>query len=107
MANPYRGEYAFKLGERSFSAKLSFERLVDLEENLGIGVFELAKKFVDGDYGLKEIVATLYAGISDNITKEEFGKLVVEHGVAEQATHCIELLSLALNGKKPCPKDQQ
>lgn len=100
--NSYRGEISVKLKDQYYILKLTFDQLVKLEQEVNKGILKIAKDFSEGNYGIHDIAALLWFSLSEEgrqiYTIASLGNLVLESGLSTYASHCIDLLSLTLEG---------
>lgn len=100
--NPYRGEISITLKSQDYILKLTFDQLVKFEQKMNKGILKIAKDFAEGNYGVHDMTLLIWFALSDegrkNFTIASLGNLILETGVAFYASHCIDLLSLTLDG---------
>ena len=98
--NPLRGEVELTLGEQVFLLRPTFEALVSIEQELG-SLFSVVERATKGSVTLNDIVAVIWscaqAGGSE-LKREEFGRLIVQNGVAQATTAFRSVLTIALAG---------
>ena len=101
MVNPLRGEIALNFAGRDFVLRPSFNSLALTENMAECGLMVLTRRFADGSFGIKDVVAVLtppLAAIDKSFTAEIVGKSVVAEGLINVAPACIALLAAALGG---------
>lgn len=102
IRNPYRGEISVKLKDQHYILKLTFDQLVKLEQETNKGILKIAKDFSEGNYGIHDIAALLWFSLSCEgqqiYTIASLGNYIIESGISTYAGHCIDLLSLTLDG---------
>lgn len=84
----------------------SFGALLQLEEQTGLGLITLAKKFADGSFTLAEALAVLQAGIkgAGGIVPPDLGAQLVTGGLATLAPVLADFLLAALSGEDSSKK---
>lgn len=100
MANKWRGEIKAKVAGKAHKLKLRFQEIVEIEAQLGKGIFEIAKQFADGKYSAKSVVILLTYGLQGAghlVDEAELGDKVINNGLAEHVSICVELLSKTLS----------
>jgi hypothetical protein len=64
MVNPYRGEVLLELDGEEYVLRLSLGVLAELEESLGVGsLLALVERFESGEFGARDLLALLSAGL--------------------------------------------
>ena len=67
MANPYRGEVAFKSWDESYKLSFSANALVELEEALGKSVKDISAEFTDPEkFRMRNLRVVFWAGLLDH-----------------------------------------
>jgi len=84
MANKYRGEIAFKVGEKSYTFRLGTNELVKLEKELGVeDPFEKLSKGQLGVSALRTIMHVALSRHHEGLSEEQAGDLIDELGFAK------------------------
>ena len=94
--NKYAGEYKATLGGKERVFKLTFERLVHLEDALGKGVMEISRDMTSQTFTTKQIVEVLYQGLlgaGGKFEKNAIGKMIIEDGLASSAGIASNILA--------------
>jgi tail tube GTA-gp10-like protein len=99
-ANPVRGEATLPIAGRPFLLRPSFAALVAAEEELG-SLFALVERAGDGRLRLSELAALFWHCLGDRgeLSREQVGEAVVEHGLAGCAAPLRTLLGQILRGR--------
>lgn len=100
MANPVRGEVAFKVADAEYTLKFSTNAICELEERLDKGL----NVIVANMERLSTVRALLWAGLKakhPDITMAQAGEIIDRCGMA-QAT---EVIGQALTAAFPPPKE--
>lgn len=98
--NPERGDVPVMLDGNEYILRPSFEALVEIEERLGMGLVPLARRFMDGQFGIRDVTAVVAAGIggSGQRVPDDLGNLVVRAGIMSFAEALGVFLANALQG---------
>lgn len=98
--NPQRGDVTITLGGRDYVLRPTFDALVGLEGKLETGLVPLARQFLEGRFGLREVNAILVAGIegAGQRPPDDLGELIVKDGIAGFTEPLVQFLSGALRG---------
>ena len=94
--NKYAGEIKATLGNKERVFKLTFERVVHLEDATGISVMELSRAITEQRFTTKQIVEIIYQallGAGGKFEKNAIGKMVIENGLAQSAGIASNILS--------------
>ncbi len=98
--NKQRGEVAVRLNGHEYTMRPTFEALVEIEERLGAGLVPIARRFVDAQFGVREVSGILAAGIRGGGEKvpANLGELIVRQGVLSFSDAIGTFLTGALQG---------
>lgn len=104
MANPHRGEVSLHLDGRDYTLRPSFHALAELESKTGLGIVALARKFQAGEFGIGEMAAVIWSGLSGAdaqpmLSYDEVGEQIAKAGLAHFVPAAAEYLGYALGGK--------
>ena len=86
--NKYAGEVKATLAGKERKFKLTFERLVFIEENLNKTVMELTKEYSTGQYSMKSITEVLYQSLlggGGRYEKSAVGQMIMDDGLIKGA----------------------
>lgn len=99
-ANPHRGEAVLIVDGSERVLRPSFAALIAAEEELG-PLFALVERAGAGRMGLAEMAALFWHCLPDrsDLTREQVGEAVVEHGLAACAAPLRALLAAILQGR--------
>lgn len=96
MANRWRGEVELVVNGRSCSMRLSLGALAELEDRLEAdGLVPLIERFESGAFRANDLIALLFAGLSDggwSGTEEDLRKAHIEGGAVAAAQCAARLL---------------
>ncbi|PWR19150.1 gene transfer agent family protein [Zavarzinia compransoris] len=104
-ANPARGEVVLRLGGRAFVLRPTFAALAETEEMAGCPLLALARRFLDGTYGVRDVVAVLLPALRRAGGPAGIDDLPIGGGLLSLAPVCARLLTAALRpaGDLPNP----
>ena len=94
--NKYSGEIKESLGGKERVFKLTFEKIVYLEDFLNKSVMEIAKDMGAGQFSMKQIVEVLYQallGAGGKYERSAIGKMVMEDGIVRGAEISSKVLA--------------
>lgn len=99
-ANALRGEAQFRLGEREYHLRPSFENLVAAEAEIG-SLFALVERASEGSLTLSEVSALLWHCIDADPrpSRDEVGQGVLKQGLIETTKPVRAILSQVLQGQ--------
>ena len=86
--NKYAGEIKATLGDKERVFKLTFERLVHLEDATGKSVMELSRAITSQTFKTMDIVEIVYQGLlgaGGKFEKNAIGKMVISDGLVKSA----------------------
>ena len=94
--NKYAGEVKATLGEKERVFKLTFERLVHLEDATGKSVMELSRAITSQTFKTMDIVEIVYQGLlgaGGKFEKNAIGKMVLDDGLVASAGIASNILA--------------
>ena len=94
--NKYAGEVKATLAGKERKFKLTFERLVFIEENLNKTVMELTKEYSTGQYSMKSITEVLYQSLlggGGRYEKSSVGQMIMDDGLIKGAEIASKILT--------------
>lgn len=101
MANPHKGEVAFKDGGKEYKLSFSANALCELEDLMNLGVNEITTRLGQADkLRIKTVRAVFWAGLTDHhegITVKEAGEMLTRLTVAK----AVELIAEAFTRAFP------
>ena len=106
MANKHRGELDVKLLGKSWTMRLTFEAIADIEAKTAMGLAAVVRRFIQSEFGVNEVAAVIWAGIDaahdDAPDLEAVKRAVVEEGFGGLAVTAAEFLGRAVAaGEQP------
>ncbi len=98
--NKQRGEVQVRLNGHEYTLRPTFEALVEIEERLGAGLVPIARRFVDAQFGVREVAGIIAAGIRGSGQKvpDDLGPQIVKQGVLSFSEAIGTFLTGALQG---------
>lgn len=104
-ANPEQGEVELRLwtaeGGRAFILRPTFEAMVEIERQTGLGLLALARKTTAFELGFGEATAIVTAGLKaagEGASYGKVGEMVFKTGLTEVIPAITAFLSAALSG---------
>ena len=94
--NKYAGEIKATLGDKERAFKLTFERLVHLEDATGKSVMELSRSITAQTFKTMDIVEIVYQGLigaGGKFEKKAIGKMVLDDGLIASAGIASNILA--------------
>jgi len=94
--NKYAGEIKATLGDKERVFKLTFERLVHLEDATGKSVMELSRAITSQTFKTMDIVEIVYQGLlgaGGKFEKNAIGKMVLDDGLVASAGIASNILA--------------
>ena len=100
------GALTIMLGGVSYRLLPTFAALLALEEQSGLGLLTLAKRFAGGEFTLAELVALIRAGLigAGEKVPDNLGALVLAQGLSALTPVLTRFLEAALNGDSSAGK---
>ena len=94
--NKYAGEIKASLGGKERVFKLTFEKLVHLEDATGKSVMELSKAITDQTFTTRQIVEIIHQGLlgaGGKFEKSAIGKMILDDGIVASAGIASNILA--------------
>ena len=94
--NKYAGEIKATLGDKERVFKLTFERLVHLEDATGKSVMELSRSITAQTFKTMDIVEIVYQGLlgaGGKFEKKAIGKMILDDGLVGSAGIASNILA--------------
>ena len=94
--NKYAGEIKATLGDKERVFKLTFERLVHLEDATGKSVMELSRAITSQTFKTMDIVEIVYQGLlgaGGKFEKKAIGKMILDDGLVASAGIASNILA--------------
>ena len=100
MVNRERSEVTIVLGGKEYCLRPTFQALAEIEARAEIGLVPLARRFIEREFGLKDMIVVLGPAIEAGGAKPpaDLSAMVVGAGIANYFGPVAEFLALALGG---------
>lgn len=101
MANRHRGEIEAEIGGKIRRLRLTFDGMARLEDALGMGILQIAKRVQAMQAGAKDvrlILETALHGAGDKPAGKEVAEAIEDKGLLHFVKPCAELLTKAMAG---------
>lgn len=99
MTNPLKGEIEVELNSKTYKTRLTVDSIMQIEDELDIGIIKLATKMAEGDIRVSHIVAVLHPALrggGNDVDRKDVVKLVSDTGVVKSTTAVATLLTQTL-----------
>lgn len=99
MVNPHRGELEVTLADKSYSAKVTLDSIVRMEQALGMSIVRIAQCLANAEMTVDQIVQVLVIAVrggGNKIDKKQMQSIVWEAGLIQAMAVCGEILSSIL-----------
>ena len=99
MANKHRGEVEVKLGGTAYTLRPTFAALAEIEDKTDARLVTLARRFAEGDVGVRDVAVVLWAGMGESAPSlDDVGRLVVERGLDALIPPAAAFVAIAFAG---------
>jgi hypothetical protein len=97
---------ALNLSGRSYQLRPSFAALLKLEQQSGVGLLTLARKFAASEFTLAELLALITTGLegAGETLPPDLPEQLAQAGLASLTPVATSYLQLALTGEQPLGK---
>lgn len=99
MANPLKGQIKINLASKEYTARLTIDALMQIEDALGQGIIKVAQRMGEGDVRIRDLVTVLLPAIrggGNDIQQKEINQLVQDAGIVETTKVVANLLAQTL-----------
>ncbi|MFQ5535666.1 MAG: gene transfer agent family protein [Sphingomonadales bacterium] len=108
MANPQRGEETLAVNGQTYTLRLDFEAIAQIEQQMGEGIAAIIQNRISiGKYGITDIAVIfcemLRSGGHDETTLEDAGNLLLELGPETVGQAIGNVLTATLGGGEQNP----
>lgn len=99
LTNRKRGEFAVELAGKWHLLRANFANIALFEENVGLGIYELAANISDNKVKISDIVQVIYCFLDDKtvLTQDEIFYTLIESGTEAQMKILTEFLAVMFN----------
>lgn len=94
MANPLKGQIKINLASKEYTARLTIDALMQIEDALGEGIIKVASRMGEGDVRIKDLVTVLLPALrggGNDLQANDINKIVQDAGIV-QATKSVAML---------------
>ena len=105
--NQYKGEVKAVLGKKEKTFRLTFESIVNIENNTGKSIIQLTTDMSSAKYTFKDLLIILHEGLKGaggNIIQKAVGDMIMESGIIKASETAGIVLASAFTGQN---KDNQ
>ena len=100
--NQYKGEVKAVLGKREKTFKLTFESIVNIENNTGKSIIQLTTDMSSAKYTFKDLLIILHEGLKGaggNVIQKAVGDMIMESGIIKASETAGIVLASAFTGQ--------
>ena len=105
--NQYKGEVKAVLGKQEKTFRLTFESIVNIENNTGKSIIQLTTDMSSAKYTFKDLLIILHEGLKgagSNVIQKAVGDMIMESGIIKASETAGIVLASAFTGQN---KDNQ
>ena len=100
--NQYKGEVKAVLGKREKTFRLTFESIVNIENNTGKSIIQLTTDMSSAKYTFKDLLIILHEGLKGaggNVIQKAVGDMIMESGIIKASETAGIVLASAFTGQ--------
>ena len=100
--NQYKGEVKAVLGKREKTFRLTFESIVNIENNTGKSIIQLTTDMSSAKYTFKDLFIILHEGLKGaggNVIQKAVGDMIMESGIIKASETAGIVLASAFTGQ--------
>ena len=100
--NQYKGEVKAVLGKREKTFKLTFESIVNIENNTGKSIIQLTTDMSSAKYAFKDLLIIVHEGLKGaggNVIQKAVGDMIMESGIIKASETAGIVLASAFTGQ--------
>ena len=100
--NQYKGEVKAVLGKQEKTFRLTFESIVNIENNTGKSIIQLTTDMSSAKYTFKDLLIILHEGLKgagSNVIKKAVGDMIMESGIIKASETAGIVLASAFTGQ--------
>ena len=108
--NKLRAEKQLEFGDKTYTARISIDVILKIEQTLGCSILKTGTKLASADLTIGETMTILLLSIragGNDIKDSDVKQMVAEVGLVESLKMCGELLTLALDTGEDNPDTLQ
>ena len=99
MANPMKGQIKLTLAGKDYTARLTIDSIIQIEQSVNCGIIKLANKMAEGDIAVSDLLNILLPALrggGNDFQMKDVTKIVQDAGIVETTTSVASLLTSAL-----------
>ena len=100
--NQYKGEVKAVLGKQEKTFRLTFESIVNIENNTGKSIIQLTTDMSSAKYTFKDLLIILHEGLKGaggNVIQKAVGDMIMESGIIKASETAGIVLASAFTGQ--------
>ena len=100
--NQYKGEVKAVLGKQEKTFRLTFESIVNIENNTGKSIIQLTTDMSSAKYTFKDLLIILHEGLKgagSNVIQKAVGDMIMESGIIKASETAGIVLASAFTGQ--------
>jgi hypothetical protein len=102
IMNQYKGEVKAVLGKQEKTFRLTFESIVNIENNTGKSIIQLTTDMSSAKYTFKDLLVILHEGLKGaggNVIQKAVGDMIMESGIIKASETAGIVLASAFTGE--------
>ena len=99
MANPMKGQIKLTLAGKDYTARLTIDSIIQIEQSVNCGIIKLANKMAEGDIAVSDLLNILLPALrggGNDFQMKDVTKIVQDAGIVETTQSVATLLTSAL-----------
>ena len=104
--NQYKGEVKAVLGKKEKTFRLTFESIVNIENNTGKSIIQLTTDMSSAKYTFNDLLIILHEGLKGaggNIIQKAVGDMIMESGIIKASETAGIVLASAFTAEEKLP----
>ena len=110
MTNPLKGQIEVTLGSETYKCRLTIDSLVKIEDELDIGILELAQNIAQAKVRIRTLLVVLRYALSgggNDFDEKKVGQIISDVGIVTASTEVAKLLVSTLNDNDSDEEDKK
>ncbi len=110
MTNPLRGEVLVELAGEEYKARLNIDAIMNLEQQLGMGIVKLMMNMSEANVRITDLVAILVAALrggGNDVKDAEVKAIVTKAGLMQTTQVVSELLAAVVSSSDDSSEDSE
>jgi len=99
MTNPLKGEIQLTIGDTDYSARLTLDSIMQIEQSVGCGIIKLAQRMGEADIRVTDLVNVLtpaLRGGGNDFKPKKIQSIIADVGLIAAASAVAELLTMTI-----------